>query len=116
MFPGATLHSGMRNHSPDRFRLSLDIRLYLNGSPRPVTGKVQSISADEVVIENGHGLPVTVGLADDTVILVMVGNNEIPTSFKRSEVADVLLPGREVIAVARDGVALVLRPAKSGGY
>jgi hypothetical protein len=116
MFTGTTLHSGMRNGSADRFRFSLDIRLYLPGSRRPVTGPLVSITADDIVIENEAGENVRMGLTDDTYILVMVGNNEVPQPFHRSEALHVLAPGRKVMAVDKDGVALILRPANSAGY
>jgi hypothetical protein len=116
MFTSSMLHSGMRNRSADRFRLSLDIRLYMPGSRRPVTGPLVSITADEVVIENNSGEEVALALADDTMILVMMGDNEIPKPFHRNEAFRVLSPGRQVMAVGEDDVALILRPANSGGY
>lgn len=117
MFTGAMLHSGMRNLSQDRFRLSLDIRLYMAGSRRPTTGPLVSINPDELVIQDKGGQNVKLALADSTFILVMVGDNEIPKVFSRAEVPSVLFPGREVMAVGNDDdVALILRPANSGGY
>jgi len=116
IFPGAMLHSGMRNRSVDRFRLSLDIRFYLPNSRRPLTGPLVSISSEDVVVRNEQGEDVGVKLVDDTFILVMVENNEIPQIFNRHEVAGVLSPGRDVMVVDRDGEALILRPAASGGY
>lgn len=116
MFPSSVLHSGMRNRSSNRFRMSLDIRLYMKGSPRPVLGPLASIDADRVVIQDRSGDQVALALSDDTMILVMTGDNEIPQRFMRSEVASVLSPGRNVMAVGREGTALILRPANSGGY
>jgi hypothetical protein len=116
IFPGTMLHSGMRNRSADRFRLSLDIRFYLPTSRRPLTGPLVSITPDDVVIRTGPGGDVGVRLVDDTTILVMLDNNEIPQFLSRHEAAGVLSPGRHVMVVDRDGEALILRPASSGGY
>ena len=117
IFTGTMLHSGMRNCAAARFRLSLDIRLDWAGSPRPTTGSLVSITADDVVIRDKSGKQVKLGLDDDTTILVMVGDNEIPQHFTRTDVASVLFPGREVMAVGNEAdVALIVRPANSGGY
>jgi ectoine hydroxylase-related dioxygenase (phytanoyl-CoA dioxygenase family) len=116
MFTGAMLHSGMRNQSEDRFRLSLDIRLYMTGSPRPVSGSLTSITPDDVVIRGKDGADVSLKVNDDTFILVMTGDNEIPKPFTRHDAPSVLHPGRQVMAVGRDGAALIVRPANSGGY
>jgi len=116
MFVGSMLHSGMRNRSATRFRLSLDIRFYLPGSRRPVTGPLVSITTDDVVIRNEAGEDVTLRLVDDTFILAMDGQNEIPRPLHRTEALHVLSPGKMVMAVNDDGVALNLRPANSAGY
>lgn len=116
IFTGAMLHSGMRNQSVDRFRFSLDIRMFMHGSPRPVTGPLESITADEVVIRHGGSERIALKVTDDTTILVMTGDNEIPKMFNRDEAPDVLLPGRQVMAVGQDDIALIVRPANSGGY
>lgn len=116
IFTGAMLHSGLRNQSVDRFRLSLDIRMFMHGSPRPVTGPLESITADEVVIRNRGSDRVALKVTDDTTILVMTGENEIPKMFTRDEAPSVLLPGRQVMAVGEEGNALIVRPANSGGY
>jgi hypothetical protein len=116
MFTSSMLHSGMRNHSADHFRLSLDIRLYMHGSPRPITGPLLAITADEVVIQNRNGEPVTLTLVDETRIMAMTGENDIPKHFDRSEAPHALSPGTVVMAVDRNNVALVVRPANSGGY
>lgn len=116
IFVGAMLHSGMRNRSADLFRLSVDIRFYLPGSRRPTTGPLVSITADDVVIRDENAGDVRIKLSDDTYIPVMVGDNDIPQSFHRSEAMNVLTPGRKVMAVDEGGVALMVRPANSGGY
>jgi len=87
MFPGSMLHSGMRNQSRNRFRFSLDIRLYMPGSRRPVEGPLASITADEVVIKVRTGEPVRLALSDETTIFAMTGGNDIPKPVVRNEVS-----------------------------
>ena len=116
MFPSAILHSGLRNRSIDKFRMSLDIRLYMRGSSRPAVGPVTAITADEVVIDAGGDAPISLKLTDETMILLLSGDNEIPQMHTRQQVADVLPLGKQVMAVGKEGKALILRPAHSAGY
>lgn len=116
IFTGAMLHSGLRNQSGDRFRFSLDIRMYMHGSPRPITGPLESITPDEIVIRNGGTERAALKITNETNILVTDGDNDIPRPFTRAEAPSALLPGRQVMAVGQDGSALIIRPANSGGY
>ena len=116
MFPSGILHSGMRNQSVAKFRMSLDIRFYMRGSSRPTIGSVAEITASEVIIDAAEGKTVTLRLTDETIILLLSGDNDVPQMHSREQVPNVLPIGKHVMAVGKDGKALVLRPANSGGY
>jgi len=116
IFPSDMLHSGLRNHSVDKFRMSLDIRLYMRGSSRPAIGPVAAITADKVVIDVPEGKPITLRLTDETMILLPSGDNDVPQMHSRRQVPGVLPLGKHVMAVGKDSKALILRLANSGDY
>jgi hypothetical protein len=52
IFDRRTPHSGLRNRSSDRFRVSLDVRCVLPGDPAPVVGWVEAVSADRLDVRD----------------------------------------------------------------
>lgn len=100
-----TPHSGIRNWSTDRFRLSMDTRVMpSNGANLPLVGTVVSVTAEQVVVRDSRGEH-TLRFDDRSFVRGFQGD-QMPIA----EVAQRYHAGLEVIA-AFDGDRVVnLRP------
>jgi ectoine hydroxylase-related dioxygenase (phytanoyl-CoA dioxygenase family) len=99
-------HTGITNLSPDRFRLSLDIRMLPGTEVVPAIGAVQSISAGHVTIRTLEGDLLSFRINEHTYCRALG-----PERLTPAQIPLTIKPGKEVIVASRDGVATVVRPA-----
>lgn len=102
-------HSGMRNHSGDRFRCSFDIRCVLGGDPAPLVGVVEQAYADRLDVKDERGGTRTVKLAETT--FCREPNNRAGR-VPMDRVCEVYKPGQEVFITLDGDTAILVREPK----
>jgi hypothetical protein len=106
MFHKMTPHSGLPNVS-DRFRLSMDVRVAPMTGQLPIIGEVLSFTAEAIAIRDRGGRETKLAIDADTYCRWTSGKR-IPVDELRR-----LMPvGSRVLASARDGKAISLRPPR----
>lgn len=108
VFEGSVLHCGLVNHSENRLRLSFEIRFQGPFAPRPVIGRIVSITTGSLTVETDEGERVTLAITDETQLR---GDRFRSSSLiPRTELANSdLVPGFSVIVAQRDGAAISVR-------
>lgn len=106
MFDKMTPHSGLPNTS-NRFRMSMDIRVAPNTGELPIIGEILRFTDDEIVVREANGKETRLIIDADTYSR-WTGGKRLPTS----ELRDLLPVGSRVLASARDGHAISLRPPR----
>jgi hypothetical protein len=108
VFEGSIMHCGLINRSPDRLRMSMEIRFNGPTAPQPVIGRILSIDADRVTVASNDGVEATFAIDDET----RMRGDRITGHFliSRTELAGSdLAPGFEVIVGHEAGRALSVR-------
>jgi hypothetical protein len=106
MFHKMTPHSGLPNTS-DRFRMSMDIRVAPSTGELPIIGEVLSFSDKEIAIRDSSGKEAILAIDADTYCRWTAGKRISPAELRS------LMPvGDRVLASARDGKAISLRPPR----
>lgn len=103
-------HCGLRNHSPQHFRLSVDIRCVRPGQPCPVVGNIVTIDSTAVTVEQDNGSRKTFNLNDDSYCRG-VGINR-GKRLLLSEVEHEYRPGQEVMITLSGNTVRLLREPK----
>ena len=106
MFDKMTPHSGLPNTS-DRFRLSMDIRVAPKTGELPVLGEVLSFTDKVIAIRDTSGEEVRLEIDEDTYCRWTAGKR-----ISVEELQSLMPVGSQVLASARDGKALSLRPPR----
>lgn len=114
LFTETTPHTGLSNRTERGVRMSFELRLQRQSSPRPVIGTVAAVASGKIVIKSAGAQDEVVTLTvDDTT---MIRGRDL-TVIEPDRLAESWFsPGRRVVAaVARTGDdtgrALLLRPA-----
>lgn len=100
-FRSDTPHSGVRNHSMDRFRLSFDARWILPGEKPIVLGVVEASSAQSITVRQDNGVVETYGFTPDSYVraygTIAVKLEDVPTVYPVGEEAFLTLEGDKVL-------------------
>jgi hypothetical protein len=106
MFNTRIPHTGLPNHS-DRFRLSMDVRVASSEGELPVLGEILAVRPDALVVKNHDGRELTLRLDDETYCRWTTGRR-----LPLAEMLTLLKPGEDILASAKEGHAVMLRPPR----
>jgi Phytanoyl-CoA dioxygenase (PhyH) len=101
-----TPHVGLSNHTRDRWRLSMDIRVIPASDPaRPLVGQISAVSPDSITVIGDEGKTVSLGIDPDTYLRGRRGDR-IPLE----EMTGTYHVGDQAMIAHTDGKARVIRP------
>lgn len=106
MFHKMIPHTGLANTS-DRFRMSMDIRVAPVTGELPIIGEILKFTDDEIVIRPANGEEIRLVIDADTYSR-WTGGKRISTE----ELQELLPVGSRMLASAKDGRAISLRPPR----
>ena len=106
MFHKMCPHSGLPNMS-DRFRLSMDVRVAPITGQLPIIGEVLSFTDDRIAVRDKTGRNVTLAIDDETYCRWTSGKR-----ISAEELRGFMPVGSRVLASAKDGKAISLRPPR----
>ena len=106
MFHKMTPHSGLPNMS-DRFRMSMDVRVAPMTGDLPVIGEIRRFDDDAIEVRLPSGEDVVLAIDADTYCRWTAGKR-----LPLGELQKLLKVGDRVLASAKDGRAISLRPPR----
>jgi ectoine hydroxylase-related dioxygenase (phytanoyl-CoA dioxygenase family) len=109
IFHEATPHTGLPNTSPQRFRVSFELRVQRVSDPRPAIGRLTAVDSDSITVACNDGEIATLALGEET--LVRTRGTDASTSVVSSAAA--LRVGQPVVVSRNDYRAIVVRPPTS---